>query len=308
MEASIISLQRQCFHKDEALRAVNMLSPGETYIHSKTAESSSRSSRSYGGSARGDGNQKSNANDTRSTPAADAAKERDRPRERGITTAGGGDRDLPQGVPFGVQSSPSMPPPTIDAPSTAPRPRNAPPEKMVESPEMHVDQVALDMIEDEEIWRQHDMQELAHAFGLHLEEESYPHNPEISHKTSSSGESSANGTRSSNGSSTLHPRTQTHPHSLRHVSPDILRGARPHQVAPPSGGEIAPRQSGGGGSGGGRRGGDERNIDSRNPPIDVLKLSHGKDYNVNSKRTSESPNDATRNDLPQRRISYASLC
>lgn len=314
MEASIVSLQRQCFHKDEALSAVNMLSPGDTYLHSKTPESSSRSCGSSG--RRGAGNHKSNPNDTRATPAADAAKERERERgrERGSTTSGGGrgggDRDMP-GMPFGVQSSPSMPPPTIDAPSTAPRPtRNASPETHASSPEMRVDQSALDMIEDEEIWRAHDMQELAHAFGLHLEEEPYPHNPDISHNTCGSGESDVNdlsSRRSRIGSSALRQCTLTHPHALRQVSPDILHGARPHHGTPPSGGGNAPRQSGGGSSGG-RREGDKKNIDSRNPPNDVLKSSHGKDYNGSSKRASESPNDATRNALPQRRISYASLC
>eukprot|EP00277_Geminigera_cryophila_P036999 CAMPEP_0173106342 /NCGR_PEP_ID=MMETSP1102-20130122/40893_1 /TAXON_ID=49646 /ORGANISM="Geminigera sp., Strain Caron Lab Isolate" /LENGTH=159 /DNA_ID=CAMNT_0014003259 /DNA_START=116 /DNA_END=596 /DNA_ORIENTATION=- len=93
-----------------------------------------------------------------------------------------------------------MPPPKFEAPTTATRTSRPHPRKF-DSPEIRVDplQETLDMTEDDDqIWRQHDMHELAEAFGLQLEDDD---------------------DTDMDSAYTLHARAHNHPHVVRQSSP-----------------------------------------------------------------------------------------
>ena len=206
MEASIISLQRECYRKDEALKAVNVLSPGETLVLSQSSspllQSASAPSRRELSSRTAGAESNSH---TTSGGVRGAESNGDGMLEHVLGDDGGGrPLELAGEKPLDRRAhilhtsaihSPSMPPPHLEAPRTGSATRAAVPHERDDThgvgerakgadrqrergreravAVVRVEQSAFDMMEEDELllWQRHDMQELAHAFGLQLEQE-----------------------------------------------------------------------------------------------------------------------------------------
>jgi len=292
MEASIISLQRQCFQKDQTLRAVNTVGPDvsrHTHTHSESTATQPPDNKCLTRTATHAHTHnpclKTPPDSNTSVPLAPTHTHTHTHIPGDISSRSssnrlmwGGEAHNSTGLSY---SSPSMPPPKFEAPTTAPRTSRPHPRKF-DSPEIRVDplQETLDMTEDDDqIWRQHDMHELAEAFGLQLEDDD---------------------DTDMDSTYTLHARAHNHPHVVRQSSPSTQHSALP----------CFATSSGDGAFGGGGRG-ENAGASWQRESRETLESAENLQQSSHSLKDSGVGRSSLRASVTAenyRRVSYASLC
>jgi len=290
MEASIISLQRQCFQKDQTLRAVNTAGPDvsrHTHTHSESTATQPPDNKCLTRTATHAHTHnpclKTPPDSDTSVPLAPTHTHTHIPGDSSSRSSSnrlmrGGEAHNSTGLSY---SSPSMSAPKFEAPTTAPRTSRSHPRKC-DSPEICGDplQERLDMMEDDdEIWRQHDMHELAEAFGLQLEDDD---------------------DTDMDSTYTLHARARNHPHVVRQFSPSSQHSALP----------CFATSSGDGAFGGGSRG-ENAGASWQRESRETLESAENLQQSSHSLKDSGVGRSSLRESVTAenyRRVSYASLC